>query len=136
MAHIENSPIQQSGSGNLIQLIGDSIDEGRPLAQCSIDELRAEKAWRQHLLQKEHHRQWWLALKLLAWLLTGGTTTWLATLWMHWSHWLVLTIAILGVGLPAMALHALSQGGNSEFAQRQLGALREIGHLLREKGEV
>jgi hypothetical protein len=133
MARIENSPIQQYGSGNLIQLIGNSINEGKPLAQCTIDELRAEKAWRQRLLQKERHRQWWLAVKLLAWLLTGGSATWLATLWTHWSHWLVLTTAVLGTVLPAMALHALSQGGDSEFAQRQRGALREIGHLLREK---
>ena len=136
MAHIENSPIQQTGSGNLIQLIGHSVNQGKPLAQCTIDELREEKIWRQRLLQKERHRKWWLAVKLLIWLITGGGATWFATLWLHWSHWLALTTAILGIGLPAMALYAMSQEGDTEFTQRQLGALREIGFLLREKGEA
>lgn len=134
MARIENSPIQQSGSGNLIQLIGHSIDEVKSLAQCSVDELRAVEAWRQDLLRRERRRQTWLVLKLLTWLLTGGGATWLSMLWLHWSHWLVLGLGACGVALPAMALYAQSQAGDSEFALRQLGALREIGYLLREKG--
>lgn len=136
MAHITNSPIQQVGSGNLIQLISSATDHGKPLAQCTIDELREENAWRKRLLQQERRRQWWLAIKLLSWLLMGGGATWLVTLWTHWSHWLSLSVAIVGVGLPSMALYALSQKGDSEFAQRQLGALREIAHLLREKSGV
>ncbi len=133
MARIENSPIQQSGSGNLIQLIGASVDEGKPLILCTLEELRAEQAWRQRLLRQERRRHRWRAVKLLVWLLTGGGATWLTTLWAHWSQWVVWVTAVLGVGLPGMVLLAMSQAGDSEFAQRQLGALREIGFLLREK---
>lgn len=133
MAHITQSSIQQAGSGNLIQLIGPSNEEGKPLTQCSLKELRQEDVGRRLLLRQERHRQWLLALKLLVWLLSGGGATWLTTHWLPWTHWLSLVLIFGGVILPGMALYALGQAGDSEFAQRQIATLKEITHLLREK---
>ncbi|MEY2891997.1 MAG: hypothetical protein RJA98_1905 [Pseudomonadota bacterium] len=134
MASIDRSPIQQLGNGNIVQLIGTSSEEGRPLTQCSVAELRAEQAWRKQLLERERGQQWTLAMKLLLWMLTGGGATWFSALWVHWNHWLTVALAALGLCLPGAWLYALSQGEPSEFALRQMNALREIGHLLREKG--
>lgn len=137
MANITQSTIQQGGTGNIIQLIGGtSGGEGKPLAQCTREELQQERVWRQQLLRKERLRQWGLALKLLLWLLSGGGASWLTSHWVPWTHWLLLILMGTGVILPGMAIYALSQAGDSEFAQRQLATLREIAHLEREKGAV
>ena len=133
MAHITQSSIQQAGSGNVIQLIGPSNEEGKPLAQCTPKELRQEDAGRRQLLRQERQRQWLLAFKFLVWLLSGGGATWLTAHWLPWTHWLSLALIFGGVILPGMALYAFSQAGDSEFARRQIATLKEIGHLLREK---
>lgn len=133
MPNINQSNIQQAGSGNVIQLIGVDGEEGKPLNQCSTEELKQERAWRQRLLKKERQRQFLQLLKLLIWLLTGGGATWVTSHWLPWPHWLLLALGGLGVVLPGMAIYALGQKGDTEFAQRQIATLKEISHLLREK---
>lgn len=134
MAYIYNSPIHQTGTGNVLQLTGHSADEGKPLTQYSVEELRAERAWRRQLLNSERQRHWAMLAKLALWLFTGSGVTWLSAGALLWSHWVTIAAAAVGVALPGMAIYALSQRGDSEFATRQLQTLQEIGFLLREKG--
>ena len=136
MPYINQSTIQQVGHDNVIQLIGTDSSEGKPLNQCNGEELKQERLWRQKLLDKERRRQWFLLLKLLAWLLSGGSASWFTSHWLPWSHWLQLGLVGFGVVLPGMAIYALSQRGDSEFALRQIATLREIAHLQREKGPI
>lgn len=136
MAHITQSNIQQSGAGNVIQVIGPSNEEGKPLSQCTSEELRQEDAGRRSLLQQERKRQWLLVLKLFVWLLSGGGAAWFTSHWLPWTHWLSLVLIFGGVIAPGMALYALNQNGDSEFALRQIATLKEIAHLLREKGSA
>lgn len=133
MARVTQSNILQTGAGNVIQVIGPSNEEGKPLSQCTPEELKQEDAGRRRLLQQERQRQWLLLFKLLVWLLSGGGATWITSHWLPWTHWLSLALIFGGVLVPGMALYALSKQGESEFAQRQIATLKEIAHLLREK---
>lgn len=136
MAHITQSNILQTGAGNVIQVIGPSNEEGKPLSQCTSEELRQEEAERRRLLKQERQRQWLLVLKLMMWLLSGGGATWFTSHWLPWTHWLSLVLIFGGVLAPGMAIYALSQQGDSQFAQRQIATLQEIAYLLREKGSA
>lgn len=136
MAQIHGSSIQQSGTGNVVQVIGHAINDGKPFDQCSASELEAEKEWRKQLLNSERRRHMLLLVKLALWLLTGSGATWLSATVLGFSHLLTVLAAAVGAMTPAMAIYALSQKGDSEFASRQVQALREISYLLREKDQA
>lgn len=134
MAKIKARDIQQNGTGNLIQVIGASNEEGKPFSQCSAEELRQERDWRKQLLSKENRKAFLLVLRLIIWLVCGGGATYASHTWLGISHWLTLLLAGGGVALPGFILYTLSQQGETEFALRQRAALKEIAYLLREKG--
>lgn len=136
MAKINARDIQQNGTGNLIQVIGASSEEGKPFTQCNAEELRQEQDWRKQLLSKENRRTFLLVLRVILWLVCGGGATYVSQFWFGMSHWLTLLLAAGGVVLPGVALYILSQQGETEFALRQRAALKEIAYLLREKGEA
>lgn len=132
MTNISNNQIQQGGTGNVLQIAVASTS-GKSLDACSLEELRQESRIRTGLLRQEERRLLNQVLALVSWLVLGGGSTWFASQWLPWSHWLMIALGAIGVVIPGMAIYARSQLGESEFSMRQRATLKEIDYLLREK---
>lgn len=112
--------------------IHDESTQPKPLALCSNKELIAERVWRNKTLSDERNRKWkWLAICWLAviFVLAGAA---IRSYFQGDFQQMSLLLGLGAIGATLMTAKFLEKP--TEFEQRQLDALKEIGYLLRERG--
>lgn len=112
--------------------IHDQSNEHTLLIHCANDVLYAQRKHRKMLLRGE----WFRKIKRLAfaWLVVGALLS-AGALWFYWQGKTNFSSLLLGVGGIACAFASVKVFEQpTEFEQRQIAALNEIKHILRERG--
>ncbi|KVC82466.1 hypothetical protein WL02_02105 [Burkholderia ubonensis] len=111
--------------------IVDASEQPKFLVSCTTPELRAEREHRKALLSQEQ----WRKIKVIGlfWLV-AGTCLAVSALYFYAIGNTNLASVLIGLGgLAMMAITVKVVDEPTEFEQRQLGALAEIRHILRER---
>lgn len=124
---------QQHSARRDIPTLVHSIRSGMPLAQCSYEELRHERRYRQRLLADECARACSFKGKLALWASLGLVGTIVSAKTFGWLHAMTIILAGPASFVPLALWFSVARLPESRFARRQRAAIEEISFLLREK---
>jgi hypothetical protein len=112
--------------------IHDGSTQPKLLVLCSNEELLDERAHRKVVLSGERKRK--IKRIAFAWLVSGVVLT-AGAVWFYANGQSNFSSLLLGFGSLAVAFASIKVFEQpSDFEQRQLAALKEIHHILRERG--